>query len=339
MAFVLMVLVAAAYERPYDATQSVHKETFNSPTRFVFFAGLGGAGHHLWRDIMMAHCTYSPRVDDALRAVWHKQIRDSRRLRIEKVYFKKREFYPKQSNATHFPKKSNTSHTNQGSKHNLNQRGFRGAGRAFDALVAAMREPSPEPLICLNLMHGSMLSYPDLNDFLYHPDVVVLADAAERAKVDLRVVVLHRDPRATVVSTAVNREFIDVYTETQLMYNQLCILYAQLKAIDAKFYGCVAYSGIGDQIDDIVTFIWRRPNPAVVARALQFVDFDKLAFNLTHVQSDLQRKAATPDLETRFRAFDRVYYTVFLPEVCNSAPKQTSNSSQSSSERPQQRRR
>lgn len=232
---------------------------------------------------MRANCAFAPRVDNALRVVWHKQ-----------------------KNAT---------------------TGFEGAGSAFDALVEALGEPSPQPLVCVNLMRGTMMSYPDSSDLLYHPDVVSLAAAAELAKVDLRIVVLHRDPRATVVSTAVNRDFVDIYTETQLMFNQLCILYAQLRAIDAKFYSCANYYSIAAEIDDIVTFIWHRPRREIVAKALHIVHFDKLVFDLTRVEHDLQRKAAPHDLDTRFMAFDRVYYTLFLPEICNTSQKKAPRAS------------
>jgi hypothetical protein len=68
----------------------------------------------------------------------------------------------------------------------------------FNEYVEQLQRLAQDPnsgLFCVNLGHqGSMLSYPNGNDARHHPDVVVLAAAAEKAGVDLRIVVLSRWP-------------------------------------------------------------------------------------------------------------------------------------------------
>lgn len=247
--------VVAAYAQSY-----VQKRSFNTPTRYVFFAGLGGTGHHMFREIMLDHCRFSPEADEAIRQLWydHKDF-----------------------------------------------------DAGFDKFVAL----NESGIVCLNLMRAdSMLSYPDQNNKLYHPDVVSLAAAAEAANVDLRIVVLHRDPRAMVVSTGIHRGFLGLYPETQQTYNQLCILYAQLLVIDPAFYRCAPYSPDLD-LQEVMSFVGL---PQAVNASLAKLNFKQPGVALEHT---IRAHTDGDDLRAKFLGFDRIHYSRFLPDICGADPR------------------
>merc|ERR1719263_332019 len=85
----------------------------------------------------------------------------------------------------------------------------------YDQLVAALRETTEhhvrtgtKQLYCLNIIQGSMLSYPDRNSKRHHPDLVSLANAASDASADLRIIVMHRDPAPMLVSLSLHRNLL-----------------------------------------------------------------------------------------------------------------------------------
>lgn len=170
--------------------------------RFVFFAGLGGTGHHGWQNVMRSEklCERHVEAEMHLRDLWYG---DDGKADL---------YYTQLTNA-------------------------------FSSTV--QRTPKNHAkLYCLNILAGSMLSYPDCNSKRHHPDLVSLTRAAAEAAVDLRIVVMHRDPAPMLVSLSFHRGFMDAPMETQQMGNQAAILSAQLQSIDSKFYMCTPFTGV-----------------------------------------------------------------------------------------------
>jgi hypothetical protein len=111
-------------------------------------------------------------------------------------------------------------------------------------------------LYCLNVVSGaSMLSYPDNNNKLHHPDLVSLSSAAAEANADLRVIVMHRDPAPMLVSLSLHRNLLELATETQQMANQAAILHSQLESIDPQYFLCVPYAGTVARAEQISKFV------------------------------------------------------------------------------------
>ena len=69
---------------------------------------------------------------------------------------------------------------------------------------------------------------------MHHPDVVMLADAAEA---DLRVLVLHREAEKIMQST-VGRRFGTYTNEPAVLVDNALVLAGQMELIDPAFYTC-----------------------------------------------------------------------------------------------------
>ena len=189
---------------------AVSKTTYSNKVRFVFFAGLGGTGHHGWKQTLEASRLCQPpskAIGKALHDFW----------------------WDRDEHAdTH----------------------ARTLGKLLKMLAA--QEPaegessSPSSkLYCLNcLAYGSMMSYPNFNDPTHHPNVLTLAHVAELARVDLRIVVLHRHPTNQLVSLCLHRTFLPLAEESHQMANQAAFLNAQLEQIDPQFFLCVGYDQV-----------------------------------------------------------------------------------------------
>lgn len=86
-----------------------------------------------------------------------------------------------------------------------------------------------------------MMSYPNFggnNKAIRHPDVHLLARLAEQAGVDLRVVVIIRDPASILVSTTINRNFNPFHIQLRVLADNQAILLQQLREIDRRFWVC-----------------------------------------------------------------------------------------------------
>jgi len=92
-------------------------------------------------------------------------------------------------------------------------------------------------------LHAAMYSYPKNGGEdkpLRHPDVEQMARLAERASVDLRLVLLQRDVRDTLVSAALHRGFGDsLGHEAAILADNAYVLHGQLSLIDPAFVHCV----------------------------------------------------------------------------------------------------
>ena len=222
---VLWLATAAA------AVPKVPKTTVSSQVRFVFVAGLEGAGHHTMQDLA-ERCGGTCVADGGI----------SRHLWI------------------HGPEDKSTEgafvYGDQTKKQIINHRSMTVA--AFRR-KAAKHGSGPPQLVFLNCIRGGteagpMMSYPWMagkDKVLHRPDIRVLAMLAEEARVDLRVVVLQRNALDTLVSTTVHRNFgankagSSQSYEAAVLPAMAVVLAAQLRAIDGAFVECVDLAARG----------------------------------------------------------------------------------------------
>jgi hypothetical protein len=194
--------------------QPVRRISTNDFARFVFFAGLGGTGHHGWHAVMGKSnaCVTHPVAEALMRKLWYGDD-ESVDLFYEQLVSELR--------AT--------------TQHHMKTRS--------------------KQLYCLNVVNGSMLSYPDCNSRRHHPDLVSLANAAADAGADLRIIVMHRDPAPMLVSLSLHRALLPLAEEANQMSNQAAILHAQLSAIDPQLFICTPFSGVVERADPISNFV------------------------------------------------------------------------------------
>jgi len=93
----------------------------------------------------------------------------------------------------------------------------------------------------------ALRSYPNFggpSKPLHHPDMQTLAMLAEQARVDLRILVVSRDARDTLVSTSVHRlgEFPPWHEEAAVLGNAAAALAAELALVDPRFLVCARFS-------------------------------------------------------------------------------------------------
>jgi len=105
----------------------------------------------------------------------------------------------------------------------------------------------------------SMLSYPNLGSLiaqcsksLQHPDIVTLARLCEEAGVDLRIIVMSRDPVRAVAST-VRRGFGKAIAQTEALADNAAVLATQLQLMDNAFVMCMRSEMMGD------AELWSKP--------------------------------------------------------------------------------
>ena len=97
-----------------------------------------------------------------------------------------------------------------------------------------------------------MLSYPNFggaNKALNHPDVFLLAAVAERAGVDLRVLVLQRSAGEIVRSVAARG--YGSTEDSRILIDNAAALASQLRLLDRGFFLCLDYPSLMSMRDDI----------------------------------------------------------------------------------------
>ena len=218
--WILWLATAAA------AVRKVPKVTVSSQVRFVFVAGLEGAGHHRMMDLTK-RCGATCVADGGI----------SRNLYTNGDHPKGAFVFGDQTAA------QIVAHRN--------------------ATVAAFRQQAaalgsgPPRLVFLNCKQkntgAGKMSYPALggpNKVLHRPDVRVLAELAEEAGVDLRVVVLQRNALDILVSTTVNRHLGQRSRQASMLADNALALAAQLRAVDSAFFECVDLAARGWLVQD-----------------------------------------------------------------------------------------
>ena len=220
---VLWLATAAA------AVRKVPKTTVSSQVRFVFVAGLEGAGHHVMQDLA-ERCGGTCVADGGIsRHLWaHGTENKSTGLSTTGAFV----------------------YGDQTEKQIINHRSMTVA--AFRR-KAAKHGSGPPQLVFLNCIRGGteagpMMSYPwkgGKDKVLHRPDIRVLAMLAEEARVDLRVVVLQRNALDTLISTTVHRNLGSQSYEAAVLHDMAVVLAAQLRAIDGAFVECVDLAARG----------------------------------------------------------------------------------------------
>ena len=213
----------------YDASQALlPKRNVSQNCRFVFFAGIEGTGHHYWQGLL-THLHPFTNWSDNLSA----------------------ELYNSGHKVGFF------------STYNETLRSIH-ASRVMQLMTDADRSVREQgggivPLNVLCKRISGMMSYPNLlgaNRALQNPDVRALANLAELAGVDLRIVLLVRHP-ASVVRSGLRRGYeksglihaIKMYTST------LSLLSSQLSLLDPSFIACWRYEAPTAGISDLVSFM------------------------------------------------------------------------------------
>ena len=218
--WILWLATAAA------AVRKVPKVTVSSQVRFVFVAGLEGTGHHAMTDLTK-RCGATCVADGGI----------SRNLYTNGDHPKGAFVFGDQTAA------QIVAHRN--------------------ATVAAFRQQAaalgsgPPRLVFLNCKRRTtgqvMMSYPTLggpDKVLHRPDVRVLAELAEEAGVDLRVVVLQRNALDILMSTTIHRKFGSDTHEASVLADNALALAAQLRAVDSAFFECVDLAARGWLVQD-----------------------------------------------------------------------------------------
>lgn len=93
-----------------------------------------------------------------------------------------------------------------------------------------------------------MLSYPNMGGAskeLQHPSLVTLAKLAEKAGLDLRILVLTRDARDLLASTTEHRGFGEVNKQAEQLADNAAVLSSQLRLIDGGFVACMHLEQLG----------------------------------------------------------------------------------------------
>jgi len=201
-------------------TSFVSKKQFSSDVRFLFVAGVEGTGHHGWQDALetCGKCVFLPEVSCLL---WN-ELKDKDSLFPALLRSKKPDI---ELILQH---------------------------RVVDALRTA-QEQHNDSLIILNAFedetvtgrhkecYTGMMSYPNFNGpdkALQRPDIQLLAQLAELAEVDLRVLVLLRPAEQILASTVDNRHFETENREGLFLADNAQALNLQLSRIDPEFMMC-----------------------------------------------------------------------------------------------------
>ncbi|KAH8065744.1 protein serine/threonine phosphatase [Aureococcus anophagefferens] len=215
------------FAQPEPCTTCPHyvKKTVDAPARFLFIAGLEGSGHHSLSN-MFAMCVRRRvlcRHDRELGQLLH-----GNRSHPTGIFV-----YGRQAAADIAA---------------LRKRFFARLQHLRDARGTAARRA----LLNVNadgatIPDAGMMSYPNFgppDKMLHHPDMQTLATMAEAAGADLRVLVVLRGARETLVSTSVHRlgEFPPWPEEAAVLGNSAAALASELALVDPRFVVCAPFA-------------------------------------------------------------------------------------------------
>ena len=238
-------------EKDVHRQAALPKRIESQTCRFVFFAGIEGTGHHVWHSL------------------W-KKLGPSAASSIPLTY-------------------ALYDHWNMTGFFNT----FDGEVRARSAesikqLMISISQnhstPNDVTMIALNVGYRDqeltgMMSYPNFmgqDRAIQNPDVHALANLAEAAGVDLRIVLMLRHPASTVRS-GLRRNFEPDWLHAVKTYTlTLALLTAQLNLIDPSFIACWDYETPTAGLSDLLSSIGARQHPT---------DFDKVMDKEFHADS------------------------------------------------------
>jgi hypothetical protein len=138
--------------------------------------------------------------------------------------------------------------------------------------------------------HSAMMSYPNyngLNKALDHPDIHLLAALAELAGVDFRVIVLQRNAREVLASTA--RRGFGGHEEPRILATNAAVLAAQLQSLHRSFYQCAQYSELAhldaQQQTRLASFIHADMSSDVVLKMLSKITYSNSSASVHSTRS------------------------------------------------------
>ena len=204
------------------------KRIVSQNSRFIFFAGIEGTGHHYWHDLLTHLHPFTNWSSNLSAELYNSGHRVG--------------FFSTYNETLRSIHATQVMQLMRDADQNVREQG--------GGIV-------PLNVLCERI--SGMMSYPNLlgiDRALQNPDVRALANLAERAGVDLRIVLLVRHP-ASVVHSGLKRGFekkglmhaIKTYTST------LSLLNAQLSLLDPSFIACWRYEAPTAGISDLVSFM------------------------------------------------------------------------------------
>mmetsp|Transcript_5738 Transcript_5738/g.13272 ORF Transcript_5738/g.13272 Transcript_5738/m.13272 type:complete len:466 (-) Transcript_5738:154-1551(-) len=223
----------------------VKKDAESDDLRLVFFAGIEGTGHHFWQAVL----------EDP--AVSKRAYFDSHECGVASLLWQIAKAGPGLCNRE--CRRSRGSETMLPTRHDL-------ASYLAKLKSDIEREARPGPkVVPLNVWKSrgtvpkagnsriaeesryGMLSFPNYgepNKGLKHPNLRLLAEAAEKARIDLRVIVLLRNSKAVLASTSKRASSLPGFAlplgrEAAILADNTAVLLAQLLLIDPGFFVCV----------------------------------------------------------------------------------------------------
>ena len=239
------------------ASNHITKTRFSNNTRFIFVAGLEGTGHHFLGNILQGSHIFRVSSADPIRC--NLMRLDSSRglfdLNMDSDAYHQQEqktiklFRTLSSNSTSFTLRVLNTHID------ANENCYTG-----------------------------MMSYPNGISGTSWPDLGSLAEMAERAGIDLRIIVLTRPsiPMIRSISSRVR----NVQKNSHLAEIGAIKLSKQLSSIDASFYSCVSYDDLTSVTRDAIQKLQNFLVPEQHA-----VNYDLIS----EVQKHLQHKHSTFD--------------------------------------------
>ncbi len=210
------VYTVTSHEDRYLHLPYLPKQSYSNYTRFVFFAGLGGVGHHAIEQVYHKcnmNCGETRNISGLL---WNSDLSSLF------VFQKERVLLDVSRDIIHKFKEYN------------------------NRSVSSIDQPTK--YYFLNCYNGySMLSYPRyfVSQNKYEPNVHILGTLAEYASIDYRVVVMTRDPLNSILSVLLRfthgstlndiKRYIDQFSWTQKH------LIRQIEKMDRNFLSCMKY--------------------------------------------------------------------------------------------------
>lgn len=258
------------------------KNIFSNQAKFVFVVGLEGTGHHLFQKIYKSckNCNFFSEWMTVESEFTIPQLRNFLNWRHG--------FFGSQNTLKNF-EKIKLSFKNYFPE--IQKKYFNDAslGNRTVALNCCC-EPNP-----------GMYSYPNgWGDCLQlqYPDVRLLADLFEESGLDLRIVVLVRNPLDILISTTVLRGMGE-WERQVVNYERMLRLgiLTQLNRLDSKFFKCLDFDDLPDVSKDLGEFIG-------------ITNFEEIVKNVHQVkqmhEKERQRESHAEMMETpEFKAFEK----------------------------------
>uniref|UniRef100_A0A7S3NN69 Uncharacterized protein n=1 Tax=Aureoumbra lagunensis TaxID=44058 RepID=A0A7S3NN69_9STRA len=240
---------------------TIEKKSYSERRRLVFFAGLEGTGHHTLCKVLEPRCENDStsnklpcfEFDAKLQKGVSRLIRandDSNKTKYENEIIKSLQRF---------------------SKDEKNREGIVDGPQMRILHFQCTSE---------NTGFGLKLSYPDATigkamksnhegKVDAHLDLPFFVKLCERAGIDLRIIVVLRNPIDMIRSTAVHRHFGSIPVQTRILLTNLIVLLEQLKTVDPKFFCTIQYSSFiqPSSVSTIASFIGLLPKTKAIQKS------------------------------------------------------------------------